>query len=225
MLAGFAVSCGASACEFEGFPARLDAGSEAPQFSKSASSGAKALLGEDTVIVSGAASGGINREASGAVGGAVSSEANAEILASATGAGLAVTLTSDATPDLISDGTADFTFASGGNKLRFGLKLTPPFGATAEPDFKAALASSLAPSFCPDSVPDPAPALPANFAVVAATVDRFCTCSGARLDTQEASAAVKLAIADGGGCGAVEATAGAAGMTIASTCIGVPRDR
>lgn len=48
-------------------------------------------------------------------------------------------------------------------------------------------------------------------------------CSGAELDMDEASVALKLA--DDGGMVAVEAVWVAAGMGIASTCIGVPRVR
>lgn len=111
---------------------------------------------------------------------------------------------------LASDLPADFEF--GLDELRVGLELAPRLGAVLELDLESMFVSGLETDPAPDSMPD--------FAQVFASV-----CSGAALDMDEASVALKLGGADDGGLAAAEAVCAAAGMRIASTYIGAPRVR
>jgi len=90
-------------------------------------------------------------------------------------------------------------------------------------DFESMFVSSFESKGAPDFMPRFAPNLEADFEVVSAAAEWSLECSGAELDMDEASVALKLA--DDAGRVAVEAAGGAAGMRIASTCIGVPQVR
>ncbi len=129
--------------------------------------------------------------------------------------------------DLASDITTDFEVRF--NELRVGLELTPRFGTVLEMDLESpfgwSFETNVAPDFVPDSAPTFAPNLESDLAVVVVVADWSPECSGAELDMEEASVALKLEEADDEGLAAVGAARVAAGMGIAFTCIGVPRVR
>ncbi len=123
--------------------------------------------------------------------------------------------------DLVSGLLADSDFRS--DDLRLSLAPAPRFVAVLQLDFESMFVSSFESKGAPDFMPRFAPNLEADFEVVSAAAEWSLECSGAELDMDEASVALKLA--DDAGRVAVEAAGGAAGMRIASTCIGVPQVR